>query len=62
MPLLRTKLALNKLPAGALLEVIATDPRSERDFTTFSEQSGTALLRLERDGDRFVYLLQKPEA
>ena len=59
MPLLRAKLALNQLPGGATLEVTATDPRSERDFQTFSEQSGNELLRAERQGERFVYLLRK---
>ncbi|MEM6709980.1 MAG: sulfurtransferase TusA family protein [Pseudomonadota bacterium] len=59
MPLLRTKLALNQLGAGEVLRVIATDPRSERDFETFCAQSGTALLQAERKGDTFVYLLQK---
>lgn len=63
MPLLRAKLALNQLPGGATLEVTATDPRSERDFQTFSAQSGNELLRAERNGEQFVYLLRKaPEA
>lgn len=59
MPLLRAKLALNQLPGGATLEVTATDPRSERDFETFSAQSGNELLLSERRGDHFVYLLRK---
>ena len=62
MPLLRAKLALNKLAGGDLLEVVATDPRSERDFATFAEQSGTELLRAEREGERYIYLLRKAGA
>jgi TusA-related sulfurtransferase len=59
MPLLKAKKALNELPGGALLKVIATDPGSERDFETFSRQSGHALLESGRDGEAFVYVLRK---
>lgn len=62
MPLLKAKKALNELAPGGLLRVLATDPGSERDFETFSRQSGHALLEFSRDGDVFVYLLQKKTA
>jgi TusA-related sulfurtransferase len=62
MPLLKAKKALNELEPGALLRVIATDPGSERDFETFSAQSGHALLEFERRADEFVYLLRKKDA
>lgn len=62
MPLLKAKKALNELPAGALLRVLATDPGSERDFETFSRQSGHTLLEFNRDDDDFVYLLKKKDA
>lgn len=62
MPLLKAKKALNELDPGALLRVIATDPGSERDFETFSAQSGHALLTFERREDEFVYLLRKKDA
>ena len=64
MPLLKAKKALNELVPGALLKVIATDPGSERDFQTFSAQSGHLLLEFEKteneqNGEVFTYLLQK---
>lgn len=59
MPLLKTKQALNKMAAGALVRVIATDPASERDFKVFSEQSGNALLYAEKQAERFIYILRK---
>lgn len=62
MPLLKAKKALNELAPGGLLRVIATDPGSERDFETFSAQSGHALLESERRDDEFVYLLKKKDA
>ena len=59
MPLLKAKQALNRLAPGAVLEVLATDPGSERDFEVFARQSGHGLLQSRRDGDCFVYLLRK---
>lgn len=60
MPLLKTKQALNKLTAGNIVKVTATDPASERDFKVFSEQSGVRLLNTEKTAGKFVYWLQKP--
>lgn len=59
MPLLKAKQALNRLTPGAVLEVQATDPGSQRDFEVFARQSGHALLHARQDGERFVYLLRK---
>ncbi|MCZ6888227.1 MAG: sulfurtransferase TusA family protein [Gammaproteobacteria bacterium] len=59
MPLLKAKKALNEMPAGALLRVIATDPGSVKDFEVFSRQSGHALLESRNENGNFVYLLQK---
>ena len=43
-----------------IVMVTATDPASERDFQSFSQQSGIALLQMEKSGGKFVYWLQKP--
>lgn len=59
MPLLKAKQALNRLAAGELLRVLATDPGSVRDFEVFSNQSGNALLDAQTRDDTFVYLLRK---
>ena len=59
MPLLKAKQALNKLQAGELLRVIATDPGSVRDFQVFSEQSGNALLDAQVRDATYTYLLRK---
>ena len=60
MPLLKTKQALNKVGAGTILKVLATDPASERDFKVFSEQSGIRLLSNEKIDGIYIYRLQKP--
>ncbi|MEJ2088249.1 MAG: sulfurtransferase TusA family protein [Gammaproteobacteria bacterium] len=59
MPLLKAKKALNEMASGELLKVLATDPGSERDFQTFSAQSGHELVEFAKDGDVFVYVLRK---
>ena len=59
MPLLKAKKALNELEPAALLRVLATDPGSERDFETFSRQSGHELLEARKDGETYVYVLRK---
>ena len=60
MPLLKTKQALNKLAAGAVVRVVATDPASERDFRVFAEQSGNRLLSAEKADGKFTFVLRKP--
>jgi len=59
MPLLKAKKALNELPAGALLRVLATDPGSVRDFDVFAKQSGNVLLESTSSDGRYSYLLRK---
>jgi TusA-related sulfurtransferase len=59
LPLLKAKKALNALPGGALLRVLATDTGSERDFRTFCEQSGTVLVASREADGVYSYVLRK---
>jgi tRNA 2-thiouridine synthesizing protein A len=59
MPLLKTKLALNRLASGAVVQVASTDPSSERDFVAFAKQSGTKLLESWVEEGVYYYRLQK---
>lgn len=59
LPLLKTKQALNGMKSGQKVKVLATDPGSERDFQAFAEQSGNALLDMQRLDGKFYYLLEK---
>lgn len=52
-------MALNGMASGAVLKVIATDAGSQRDFRTFAQLSGHALLDELRQGERFIYWLRK---
>ena len=59
LPLLKAKLALNRLASGAVLKVIATDAGSQRDFRAFAKLAGHALLREEVDNGIYRYWLRK---
>ena len=59
MPILRTKKLLNKMQAGQILRVFATDPGSVRDFEAFAKQTGNSLLESQDNGGIFSYVLQK---
>jgi tRNA 2-thiouridine synthesizing protein A len=59
MPLLKAKQALNQLASGQVLEVLATDSGSRRDFDAFSRQSGHVLLLSEQNQGEFRYLIEK---
>lgn len=59
LPLLKAKLALNGLPTGGVLKVLATDAGSQRDFRTFAKLSGNALLSESAQAGTYTYWLQK---
>lgn len=59
LPLLKAKLALNALGAGAVLKVMATDAGSQRDFRTFAKLSGNELLNETAQAGTYTYWLRK---
>lgn len=59
MPLLKAKLELNRLPSGAVLKVVASDPGSQRDFRSFAKLAGHALLHEEVGDGLYHYWLRK---
>lgn len=62
LPLLKAKQALNRMAAGQVLEVLATDAGSWRDFAVFAEQGHHRLLLAEKQPQQFRYLIQKGAA
>ena len=54
LPVLKAKKALKDLAAGDLLEVIATDPGSVKDFDSFCRTTGNELMET-NSGDDGVY-------
>lgn len=60
LPVLRARKAFKTLDIGEQLEILATDPGSVRDFQSFCETTGYALiLSEEKDDGVFRYLIEK---
>jgi len=59
LPLLKAKQALNRMHSGEVLQVVATDAGSFRDFQVFAQQSGHPLLRAIDNGDSYQYWIRK---
>jgi tRNA 2-thiouridine synthesizing protein A len=59
LPILKAKKALAGLRGGQVLRIVSTDPESVRDFETFCQHMGHALLETREDAGRFYFLLRK---
>ena len=59
MPLLKAKQALNKLEFGEVVEVLATDKGSYKDFHAYAGLSAHELLLAEESEAEYRYLLRK---
>jgi len=61
LPVLKARRALRAVPAGGILEVLATDPGATKDFEHFCQTTGCALIEAsEQPGGILRFLLQKP--
>ena len=56
MPIVKTAVAVKAIASGALLEVLATDPGSQKDFVAWCRQTGHELVEQSTEGTvhRFV--------
>jgi tRNA 2-thiouridine synthesizing protein A len=59
LPILKAKKAITAMPAGATLEVLATDPGAVKDFQAFSRTTGHELLESTQDGNVFRFVLKR---
>lgn len=59
IPIVRTAQAMRDLVAGDVVEVLATDPGSRRDFVAWSVRTGNPILEQSESGGVFRYLLMK---
>jgi tRNA 2-thiouridine synthesizing protein A len=59
LPILKAKKAITALPAGATLEVLATDPGAVKDFQAFSRTTGHELLESTQEGNVFRFVLKR---
>jgi tRNA 2-thiouridine synthesizing protein A len=59
LPIVKTALAIRTLTSGQLIEVLATDPGSTKDFTAWSKTTGHELVESSVDGKVFRYIVRK---
>ena len=61
LPVLKARRALKAVPAGGVLEVLATDPGATKDFEHFCQTTGCTLVAAgEQPGGILRFLLKKP--
>jgi tRNA 2-thiouridine synthesizing protein A len=59
LPVVKTAQAIKKLPAGEMLELLATDPGVEPDMNAWSRRTGNELVSITKEGDVFHVLIRK---
>jgi len=59
IPVLKARRAMKTLAPGDMLEVLATDPGSVKDFDEFCKTTGDTLLEQREADGVFVFLIRK---
>jgi len=59
MPIVKTAQAIKTMAPGALIEVLATDPGSVKDFAAWSRTTGNELIEQTADGGVFRFVLRR---
>ena len=61
LPILKTKVLLNKMQAGEILYVEATDPHSVIDFEAYCARTNHNLLHTEEDANIFKFYIRRAD-
>ncbi len=61
LPILKTKVLLNKMQAGEILYVEATDPHSVIDFEAYCARTDHKLLNIEEEEKLFKFYIRRAE-
>ncbi len=59
MPIVRTAQAMKTVGAGALVEVLATDPGSVKDVAAWAKSTGNEILEQSTDGSVYRFVLRR---
>ncbi len=59
MPIVKTAQAVKSVASGALLEVLATDPGSTKDFAAWSKTTGNELVEQSVDGGVYRFVIRR---
>ena len=58
-PIFRTRVALDGMEKGQVLEVTADDPAAEEDLKRLAKRLGHEVLEVRKDGDEVTLLIRK---
>ena len=59
LPILKAKKALAGVPAGGILEVLATDPGSVADFQAFCRATGNELVESTQEKNVYRFVIKR---
>ena len=59
MPIVKTAQAMKAMPSGGLIEVLATDPGSVKDFAAWARTTGNELVEQSVDGGVYRFVLRR---
>ena len=59
MPIVKTAQAIKAIAGGELIEVLATDPGSVKDFAAWSRTTGNELVEQTVDGSVYRFVLRR---
>jgi tRNA 2-thiouridine synthesizing protein A len=59
MPIVKTAQAMKSISSGSLLEVLATDPGSVKDFEAWSRTTGNELVERSVEGAVYRFVLRR---
>lgn len=61
LPILKTKVLLNKLQPGQIVHVLSTDPHSVIDFEAYCARTKHELLEIRESGDLYEFFVRRAE-
>ena len=59
MPIVKTAQAIKTVASGEMIEVLATDAGSVKDFAAWSRSTGTELVEQSADGGVYRFVLRR---
>jgi tRNA 2-thiouridine synthesizing protein A len=59
MPIVKTATAIRSLASGNVVEVLATDAGSVKDFAAWTRSTGNELLESSQEGSVYRFLIRK---
>jgi tRNA 2-thiouridine synthesizing protein A len=59
MPIVKTAGHVKTVPSGALVEVLATDPGSVKDFAAWTRSTGNAIVEQSEAGGVYRFVIRK---